>query len=208
MRPVATQSDLAGGLFGGGGDCWFYVGSGGSFVTREIEIGAEGVEDHHGKLGAEAVEFVFAPVPIQARRSGNVFGECLTVIAFADQDVSQQSSSVNIVNAAAGLAVSVGQAEEDFAVSRKFGLVIPSLGRIDLRMMPLGPVNAGLLIDEFFLGVEIKNALARVAHDGLRAGTNLVVRLRTQHDAACHTLLIAHLRNPAAPELRHPLVVA
>ena len=45
---------------------------------------------------------------------------------------------MNVVDAAAGLATGVGQAEKDFAVSGELGLVVPGLRRIDLGMMPLG----------------------------------------------------------------------
>lgn len=47
---------LAGGLFGG--DLVLDVRSGGGFVAGEIEVGIQGIEDDHGKFGAEGVEFI------------------------------------------------------------------------------------------------------------------------------------------------------
>ena len=74
-------------------------------------------------------------------------------------------------------------------------------------MVTFGPSRRGLLIGKFVGGVEIQNALAGVAHDGLRAGTNFVIGLRAEHDAAGHTLLIANLGQAATAKLGDTLVV-
>src|SRR5579864_182616 len=110
--------DLAGGLFcGRGWDCGFGVGTGASLVAGQVQVGAERVEDHHWEFGAEAVEFVFAPVTVEARGAGDVLREGLAVVAFTDEDVAVQASGVDVVDAPAGLAAGICETEEYFPIS-------------------------------------------------------------------------------------------
>ena len=131
----------------------------------------------------------------------------MAIIPFADEDVADETSGVNVIDAAAGLAVGIGQTEKYFANSTEFRAVIPSLGRIDFGMMAFGAGGRGLLIGEFIGGIEVKDALAGVTNNGLLAGTDLVVGLRPEHDAAGHTLLIPNFRDAAATKLGHALVM-
>jgi hypothetical protein len=56
------ENKLSGGLFGRScGDGLLGVRSLGGFVTGEIEIGVQRIENDHGKFGAEAVELIFGP---------------------------------------------------------------------------------------------------------------------------------------------------
>ena len=75
-------------------------------------------------------------------------------------------------------------------------------------MMALGAVVEASRLDQLFLRIEIENALAGVADNGLFAGANFVIGLRTQHDLAGHAFVIANFGDAAAAELRDALVVA
>src|SRR5215469_11597058 len=119
----------------------FGVRSSGGLVACEVEIGVERVEDHHGEFGAEAIEFFLGPEAVEAGGSGDVFGEGVAEVALADEDIAQKASGVNVVDAAAGLAVSVGEAEENFALIGELGTKVPALGGVDLGMMPLGTMH-------------------------------------------------------------------
>src|SRR5437899_12753718 len=114
-------------MFGGRGDRGFRVRAGAGFVAGGVEVRAERVEDHHGKLCTEAVEIFFRPVAVESRGAGNVFGKGLTEVAFTDQDVADQASSVNVIDPAAGLAASIGQAEKYLAISGELRTVVPGL---------------------------------------------------------------------------------
>src|SRR5581483_4536122 len=78
----------------------------------------------------------------------------------------------------------------------------------DLGMMALGAMQRGLLVGQFFRGIEIQHPLARIADHGLLAGAHFVVSLRPQHYLAAHALVIADLGDAAAPELGSALVVS
>src|SRR5580658_2582897 len=111
-----------------------------------VEIEAQRVQGDHGELGAEGVEFGFAPAAIQAHRSGDVFRESLAVVAFADENVADEASGVNVVDAAAGLAAGGRQAQKYFADFAKLRAVVPRLGRVDFRMMAFNTGGRGLQI--------------------------------------------------------------
>lgn len=177
------------------------VRSGGGFVAGEIQVGIEGIEDDHGEFGAEGVEFFFGPAAIEAGGSADVFGKSLAVVAFADEDVADKASGMDVVGAAAGLAVRVGEAEKHFAIAGKFRPIVPSLRRVDFGVMALGAVNPGLLVDKFFRRIEVQDALAGVANDGFVAGADIVIGLRPEHDLARHALLMADFGDAAAAEL-------
>ena len=104
---------------------------------------SERIQDDHREFCAEVVEFIFAPAAIQARGAGDVFGKSLAVVALANEDVADEASGVDVVDAAAGLAAGIGQAEKDFADASELGAVVPGLRRVDLGMMALGAVVRG-----------------------------------------------------------------
>src|SRR6202043_1313083 len=115
---------------------------------------------------------------------------------------------MDIVDAATGLAASIGQTKKYFADSPEFRAVVPGLRSIDFGMMAFGAGGRGFLIGKLLSGIEIEDALAGVADDGLLAGTDFVISLRAEHDPAGHTLLIANFRDATAAEFGYALVVA
>src|SRR5208283_2355171 len=86
--------------------------------------------------------------------------------------------------------------------------VVPGLGRVDLGMMAFGARGRGLYVGHFLGGIEIENALAGIANDGLLAGADFVVSLGPEHDAARHTLLIANFGEATAAKFGDALVMA
>src|ERR1035438_8021798 len=132
------------------------------FVLGQVEICAEGIEDDHGQLVAEGVEFAFRPTTVQAHGSGDVFRESLAIVAFANQDVADETSGVYVVDAPAGLPASRGETKEHFANSAKLGAVVPSLGRVNFRMMAFCARGGRLLVGEFLRRIEVQDALAGV----------------------------------------------
>src|SRR5215469_10199438 len=180
----------------------------GGLVAGGVQIGIERVQDHHGQFVAETVDLFFAPIAVEAGGAGDLLRERVAVVPFADKNVAQEASGVDVVDAAAGLTAGVGQAKEDFPLSGELGAVVPGLRRIDLRMMTLGAVDRFLLLDQLFFRVEIENALAGVADDRLSPRANFVVGLRTEDHLASHALMIADFSDAAAAELGDALVVA
>ena len=65
----------------------------------------------------------------------------------------------------------------------------------------------GLVHNHFAFRIEIKNALAGIAHDDLLPGAYFVVGLRPQHDLARDAFVITDFGEPATAEFRNPLVV-
>ena len=177
-------------------------------MARDVQIGVQGVQDNHGEFGAKVVEFAFTPSAIETHGPGDVFGKGLAVVAFADQDVTDEASGVDVIDAAAGLATGGGQAEEYFADVAELCAVVPGLGSIDLGMMAFGAVVEASDVLHLFGGIEIQDALARVANDGLLAGADFVIGLRAKHDLARHAFVIADFRKAAAAEFGNSLVVA
>src|SRR5579862_4253215 len=200
---------LAGGLFGR--TCrngMLRMRAAGGFVAGGVEVGVQGIEDHHRKLVAKAVEFFFAPISVEARGTGDVFGKGVAIVAFADKDVAEEASGVNVIDAAAGLTAGISQTKEDFPIGRKFGPVVPGLRRVDLGVMTLGAMQRWLFVYQFVLRIEVKNALAGVADDRLISRADFVVSLWAEHDLASHALMIADFSDTASSELRDALVVA
>src|ERR1019366_372074 len=101
--------------------------------------------------------------------SGDVLGEGLAVIAFADEDIADEASGVDVVDAAAGLAAGGGQTEEDLADAAELCAIVPGLGCVDFGMMAFGTRGRGLQVGEFVGGIEIQDPLTGVADDGLQA---------------------------------------
>src|ERR1051325_3331746 len=75
-------------------------------------------------------------------------------------------------------------------------------------MMPLGAMDASLLLNQFFFGIEEKNALAGIAINRFLPGAYFVVSLWTQDYLAAHAFMIADLGNAAAAELGNSFIVA
>ena len=66
----------------------FGGGAGGHFKAGGFEIGLQRVEHFHGQFRAPQFEILFLPVAVEADGIGDVFGEGLAVVAFADEDVA------------------------------------------------------------------------------------------------------------------------
>src|SRR5579871_3354727 len=206
---AAPGVNLAGGVFGGSG--WgslFGVGAGSRFVLGQVEICAEGIEDDHGQFVAEGIELTFGPTTVKTRRSADVFRESLAVVAFANQDVANEASGMNVVHAPAGLAAGRGETKKDFANSAELGAVVPSLGSVDFRMMPFRARGGWLLVSQLLRRIEVQDPLAGVTDDSLVSGTHLVIGLRAEHHPAGHAFLVANFGDPAASKLRDALEMA
>src|SRR5579863_223806 len=201
---------LAGGLLGGnrGRGLRFRGGARAHLITRGLEIGQQGVENDHRRFRAPTFQFRFAPVAIQSDRSGDVFGKRLAVVAFTDEDIADLTASVHFIDSPAGLAAAVGEGEVDFAGVAVVFAVVPGLRSVNFGMVPAWTMRARHLVHQLVLGIEIEDALAGVADDGVLAGADVVISLRPQHDLAGHAFLVAHLGNSAAPELGNALVLA
>src|ERR1700733_8722404 len=130
---------LVRGLFGvSRRDLDLRVGVSSGFVASQVEIESERIEGDHGEFVAEGVEFAFAPAAIQAHGVPDVIGESLAIITFTDQDIADEASGMNVIDAAAGLAMGIGQAEKYFSDSAEFGTVVPGLGSVNFGMMAFG----------------------------------------------------------------------
>ena len=115
---------------------------------------------------------------------------------------------LRVENAATGLASGVVHAQQDFARTAEFLAVIPGLGSVDFGVMAARAFVLRLKRLHFVGGIEIKNALAGIADDGLLPGAHVIVSLRPQHDLAGHAFVIANLGDATAAKFRHALVVA
>src|ERR1700751_1106288 len=115
---------------------------------------------------------------------------------------------MDVVDAAAKPGPPVCQAEEDFAVIRELGAVVPGLRGINLRVMPLRPMDRLFLLDDLVLGTQVKDALTGVTKNDVFTGEDVVVGLRPQNDLAAHAFLIVDLGDATATKFRNAFVLA
>src|SRR6266704_2334973 len=144
-------------------------------------------------------------------RIGHVFRKRQPVIGFASEHVTDLPSRMHFVDATCRSIPAVGIYQQHFAFLAEVGAIEPGLGSIGLGTMPLPSMDRrrGHFILFHLVGrIEIQDSLAGIADDKLLAVPYLVVGLGTQHYLASHTFVVANLRQPAAPELHHPFVVA
>jgi hypothetical protein len=172
------------------------------------QIGQQGVQHHHGKFGAPAIDLLFVPLPVEADDSLEVFRESQAKAPFAVQDVACLAAGVQIVHPACGTGRAIHERKESLPDLPETRMVEPGLLRIDLGTgAPLGR-EVSAFDGRFVLWIEVQDALAGLALDDRLARPDFVVSLRTQHDLASHAFLVTNFGKTGAAELHHAFVVA
>ncbi len=95
------------------------------------KIYVENVERAAGDFRAPLLHFFFIPMAIEADGAvGKILRECLTVVAFAVEDIADLATGVHVIDHSGSGAALIAENEEHLAGFAVIGAIEPCLGRV------------------------------------------------------------------------------
>src|SRR5215470_1028796 len=159
---------------------------------RRRQVRCQRIQHNHGKFFAPAVDLIFFPMTVQPDGIIQIFRKRQPEAAFTSQDVADLPPGMHLINPARRVRGPVQKCQKHFARIPKRGMVEPRLLRIHLWTCSALGGEVCALDRRFVFRIEIQDALAGFALDDFVPGANVVICLRTQHDAARHALLVTY----------------
>src|SRR5215469_165033 len=178
----------------------------GTFSSGQAEIAIENVQHDGWNLISPFLELVLRPTAVKANGARQVLGEAETVFAFPHESVAELAASVDIVNSPCGVSIGVDKTQENLTIAAVLRMVVPGLRGVEFGTGAMTTRSRNRRGRFFVRRIVKQDSLAGITLHYL-PGADFVEGLRTQHDLAAHTFLIAGLSNAGATVFGNAIVM-